>query len=182
LTGRLAEAFNGLVPDDTGPEITLGTLHGDLGTLSGDLSRLSGDLSRLRGDVGRLSETLGEVKMDVRDVKTDVRDVRTDVRDVKADVRDVKTDVRELKLMVANGFRAFPPDWPAEMLRLLRENNRLTDARFAQLDATLREQAVETHTVLRAFANGQGELVAELRALIVRVDALIRGRRDGRSG
>jgi hypothetical protein len=137
----------GSMPDDTGPEITLGTLHGDLGRLSSDL--------------GRLGETVGEVK----------------------------TDVRELKLMVATGFRAFPPDWPSEMLRLLRENNRLTDARFAQLDATLREQAVETHTALRALATGQGELatgqrelVTELRALVARIDALIRGRRDGRSG
>jgi hypothetical protein len=75
------------------------------------------------------------------------------------------------------------------MLRLLRENNRLTDARFAQLDATLREQAVETHTALRALATGQSvlvtgqhELVAELRTLVGRIDALIRGRRDGRSG
>jgi hypothetical protein len=151
----------GSMPNDPGPEITLGTLHGDL---------------------GRLSESVGEVK---------------------ADVREVKADVRELKVVVANGFRAFPADWPSEMLRLLRENNRLTDGRFAQLDATLREQAVETHTILRALATGQGELatgqrelvtgqrelvtgqrelVTELRALVARIDALIRGRRDGRSG
>jgi hypothetical protein len=162
------------MPDDTGPEITLGTLHGDLGRLSGDLGKLSGDLGKLSGDLGRLGETVNEVK---------------------TDVREVKADVRELKVMVATGFRAFPPDWPSEMLRLLRENNRLTDTRFAQLDATLREQAVETHTILRALATGQGELatgqrelvtgqrelVTELRALVARIDALIRGRRDGRS-
>jgi hypothetical protein len=70
--------------------------------------------------------------------------------------------------------RAFSPDWPGEMLRLLRENNRLAESRFTQLDVTLREQALETNTVTRA-------LVAELRALVTRIDALIRGRRDGRS-
>jgi hypothetical protein len=72
-------------------------------------------------------------------------------------------------------LRAFPADWPGEVIRLLRENNRLTEGRFAQLDVTLREQALETNTVMRAVA-------AELRALITRIDALIRGRRDGRSG
>jgi predicted ATP-dependent serine protease len=64
------------------------------------------------------------------------------------------------------------------MLRLLRENNRLAETRFAQLDVTLREQ---TNTVVRAFTEGQRPLVEEFRALIARIDTLIRGRRDGRS-
>jgi hypothetical protein len=39
---------------------------------------------------------------------------------------------------------------------------------------------LETHTVLRAFADGQRQLIEKLRALIARVDVLIRGRRNGR--
>ena len=109
-------------------------------------------------------------------------------------------DLREVKALVTAGLRAFPPDWPGEMLRtlhentqlsrentrLLRENNRLTEERFTQLDVILREQAIETHTVLRAVAEGQRQLTegqrqlsADVRALIARIDALIRGRGDG---
>ena len=102
-------------------------------------------------------------------------------------------DLREVKALVTAGLRAFPPDWPGEMLRtlrentqlsrentqLLRENNRLSEERFTRLDVTLREQAIETHTVLRAVAEGQRLLSADVRALIARIDALIRGRGDG---
>jgi hypothetical protein len=69
-------------------------------------------------------------------------------------------DLREVKALVTAGLRAFPPDWPGEMLRtlrentqlsrentqLLRENNRLSEERFTRLDVTLREQAIETQT------------------------------------
>lgn len=151
------------MPEGAGPDVTLNTLHGDLG-------------------------------------------------DLKADMREVKADVREVKTLIASGLRAFA-DWPGEVIRLLRENNRLTEGRFAQLDATLREQAletntalralteshrqldvtlreeaVETHTALRALADSHrqldvshGALVTEIRALIVRIDAIIRGRGNGRS-
>jgi hypothetical protein len=112
---------------------------------------------------------------DLRDLKADVREVKADIGEMKTDMREMKTDMREVKVLVASGLRAFPADWPGEVVRLLRENNRLTEGRFAQLDVTLREQALETNTVMRA-------VVAELRALVTRIDALIRGRGDGRSG
>ena len=109
-----------------------------------------------------------------------------DLGEVKSDLREVKSDLREVKVLVATGLRAFRPDWPAEMLRVLRENNRLGEERFARLDATLREQAIETHTALRAVAEGQRQLVenqrqasVDTRALIARIDALIRWRGDG---
>ena len=95
-------------------------------------------------------------------------------------------DLGEVKVLLATGLRAFPPDWPGEMLRTLRGNNRLREERFARLDGTLRDQAIETHTILRALAEGQRQLAeglrqlsADMRALIVRIDALIRGRGDG---
>lgn len=114
-----------------------------------------------------------------------------DLGEVRSDLREVKTDMREVKALLTTRLPA--PDWPGEMLRtlrentqlsrentqLLRENNRLSEERFARLDVTLREQAIETHTVLRAVAEGQRQLSADMRALIARIDALIRGRGDG---
>src|SRR5713226_9107308 len=109
-------------------------------------------------------------------------------------------DLGAVKLLLTTGLRAFPQNWPREVLRTLRENDRLSEAPFAQLDVTLREQAIETHTILRAVADGQRQIVdsqrdlaerqrllveeqrqlsADMRALIARIDALIRGRGNG---
>ena len=116
-------------------------------------------------------------------------------------------DLGAVKVLLTTGLRAFPQDWPGDVLRTLRENNRLSEARFAQLDVALREQAIETHTILRAVADGQRQIVdsqrdlvesqrllvegqhqlveeqrqlsADMRALIARIDALIRGRGNG---
>ena len=84
----------------------------------------------------------------------------------------------DVTLQTLHGDLGALQDWPGEMLRLLRESNRLAESRFAQLDVTLREQ---TSAIARVFGEGQGQIVAELRTLIARIDALIRGRRDGRS-
>ena len=114
-----------------------------------------------------------------------------DLGEVRSDLREVKTDMREVKALLTTRLPA--PDWPGEMLRTLRENtqfsrentqllresNRLSEERFTQLDVTLREQAIETHTILRAVAEGQRQLSTDVRALIARIDALIRGRGDG---
>jgi len=123
-----------------------------------------------------------------------------DLSGVRSDLGDVKGDLREVKVMLSTAVRPFPPEWPGEMLRtvrentqflrentqLLRENNRLSEERFTRLDVTLREQAIESHTILRAvadaqrqFAEGQRQLSGDVRALIARIDALIRGRGDG---
>ena len=116
-------------------------------------------------------------------------------------------DLGAVKVLLTTALRAFPQDWPGEVLRTLRDNNRLSEARFAPLDVTLREQAIETHTILRAVADGQRQIVdsqrdlaesqrllvegqhqlveeqrqpsADMRALIARIDALIRGRGNG---
>jgi hypothetical protein len=107
--------------------------------------------------------------------------------------QELKQDLGELKGLLASGLRAFPSQWPGEVLRLLREGNRLNEERFAQLDVAWREQAVETQTTLRAIAetlrviaesqrllvDGQRQLSEDIRALIARIDALIRGRDDG---
>ncbi len=96
-------------------------------------------------------------------------------------------DLGEVKALIAAGLRALPPpEWPGEVVRLLREMNRLTEERFASLDALIREQALETHGILRALAESQRDLVVgqrslseDIRALIARIDALIKGREDG---
>lgn len=100
----------------------------------------------------------------------------------------------DLKATLVTGFRSLPSrESGDEMVRLLREGNRLQEARFSQLDVRIREQHLETHQVLHALADSQhvlleghriltGEvrvLAADLRALIARLDALIRGRGDG---
>lgn len=87
-----------------------------------------------------------------------------------------------------------------EMVRLLRESNRLQEERFTQLDLRIREQHLETQQVLHAVAEGQRALIegqqtriegqqalseeirslsADIKALIARLDALIKGRGDG---
>lgn len=111
-------------------------------------------------------------------------------------------DLFELKSVLVTGLQAFPPEWPREVVRLLREGNRLNEERAAKLDVTIREQALETHTILRALADGQRQLVdgqrnlfaemrslseemralaEEMRALVARIDALIRARGNGPS-
>jgi hypothetical protein len=127
-----------------------------------------------------------------------------DLRDLASGVR---ADLRDLTALIASWLRAGPPEWPAEVIRLLREANRLNEERFAQLDVAIREQALEVHTILRALAEEQRQLVdgirqivevlrqiaeeqrlllrgqqrlsEDIRTLVARIDALIRGRGDG---
>ena len=79
------------------------------------------------------------------------------------------------------------------MIRLLREGNRLQEARFTRLDGRIREQHLETQHVLHALTQSHALLAAEQRGLaanttglsaditrlIARIDALIRGRSNG---
>jgi hypothetical protein len=74
-----------------------------------------------------------------------------------------------------DGSTGVPAELPSEVLRTLRENNRLSEARFAQLDVTLREQAIETHTILRAVADGQRQIVDSQRDLAESQRLLVEG-------
>jgi hypothetical protein len=51
--------------------------------------------------------------------------------------------------------------------------------RFTQLDLRIREQHIENQQILRALMEGQRALHEDIRALIARLDALIKGRGDG---
>jgi hypothetical protein len=93
----------------------------------------------------------------------------------------------DIKTTLVTGFRNLPTrESSEEMIRLLREANRLRDDRFARLNARIREQHLEVQQVLhavlegqRVLIDGQSTLSADLRALIARIDALIRGRGNG---
>jgi hypothetical protein len=114
---------------------------------------------------------------------------------------EMRSGFGDLKATLIAGFRSLPTrESSEEMVRLLREGNRLNEERFTQLDLRTREQHLETQQVLHAIVEGQRQLVesqrqvleaqrlmidgqrslsADIKALIARLDALIRGRDNG---
>ena len=138
-------------------EVTLSTLHDDLAGARAELQ-------------DGFSDVKGELRTGFADLKTEMR----------AGFADVKTTL-------ITGFTQLPTrESSEEMVRLLREGNRRQDERFAQLDMRMREQHLETQATLHAIAesqrvlvDGQHSLSADIKALIARIDALIRGRNNG---
>ncbi len=126
-----------------------------------------------------------------------------------ADLRtEIRGGVTDLKATLVSGFRSLPTrETSEELVRLLREGNRLQEERFTQLDLRSREQYLETQQVLHAVVEGQRLLVegqramsvdlkamsadikamsvdlkamsVDLKALVARIGALIRGRGNG---
>jgi hypothetical protein len=95
---------------------------------------------------------------------------------------DLKEGFADIKTTLITGFRNLPTrESSEEMIRLLRDANRLHEERFAQLDLRIREQHLELQQCFRALADGQRALHEDIRALIARLDALIKGRGDGGS-
>jgi hypothetical protein len=131
------------------PDVTLGTLHDDL--------------TDLKGEMGGLKAEMGGLRADVRALFTDLR------------------------ATVIAGFANMPTrDQSDEMLRIVRENNRIHEERLARLDATVRTQHLETQQALHALADAQRglsesqqRLIEENRALLARIDAIIRRRNNG---
>ena len=121
--------------------------------------------------------------------------------DLTAGFGEMQAGLADVKATLVAGFRSLPSrESSEEMVRLLRESNRLQEARFAQLDVRIREQHLETQQVLHALVEGHRILTDEVRimagevrnlagavrimsgdvkALIARIDALIRGRGNG---
>jgi hypothetical protein len=143
---------------ETNPDaVTLSTLHDDLG------------------------QGFAEVRAGFADLRTEMR---TGFADLKTEMR---AGFADLKTTLVVGFRSLPTrESSEEMVRLLREGNRLQEERFTQLDVRIREQHLETQQVLHAVVDGQRVLLegqhtltAEIRALVARLDALIDRRGDG---
>jgi hypothetical protein len=149
--------------EDT-PDVTLGTLHGDLADLQGEMRAGFADLK-------------GEM--------------RTGFADLKGEMR---AGFADLKTTLVVGFSRLPTrESSEEMVRLLRAGNRLNEERFTHLDIRIREQHLETQQVLHALVEGQRLMIegqqslstevkglsAAIKALIARIDALIRGRNNG---
>jgi hypothetical protein len=110
-------------------------------------------------------------------------DLTAGFAEMRATSQDLKGEVRagfvDLKATLIAGFRSLPSrESSEEMVRLLREGNRLHEERFTQLDLRIREQHLETQQVLHALVEGQRSLSADIKALIARLDALI-GRGNG---
>ena len=135
------------------PDVTLETLHGDLAGLRGEM--------------------------------------RAGFADLKAEMR---AGFADMKVTLVTGFAGLPTrESSEEMIRLLREGNRLQEMRFTQLDGRIHEQHLETQQVLHALTESHALLAGEQRGLaanvtglsadvtrlIARIDALIRGRRNG---
>jgi len=111
--------------------------------------------------------------------------------DLTAGFADLKGEMRsglgDLKATLVAGFRSLPHrESSEEVVRLLREGNRLQDERFTQLDFRIREQHLENQQVLHAIVEGerlmvegQRSLSTDIKALIARLDALIKGRGNG---
>lgn len=125
------------------------------------------------------------------DLTAGFADLKGELHDLTGELRDLRGEMRagfgDLKVTLVAGFQSLPGrEASGEMIRLLREGNRIQEERFTQLDLRIREQHLETQQVLHAIVEGQRLLVeaqrglaTEVKALIARIDALIRGRDDG---
>ena len=132
--------------------------------------------------------------------------------DLTAGFAEMRSGFADLKTTLITGFRGLPTrESSEEMVRLLRDANRLNEERFTQLDARIREQHLETQQVLHAVVQGLGKVAStadrserrarrrhdqlieaqqqlleaqrslsvDIRALVARIDSLIRGRGNG---
>ena len=92
---------------------------------------------------------------------------------------DLKGEVREVKTTLIAGFRSLPSrESSEEMIRLLREGNRLQEERFTQFDLRSRERHLEVQQVLHATAEGQRLLIEGQRSLVEGQRGLVEGQRS----
>ena len=153
-------------------EITLTTLHEDL----------TAGFTDLKDEVrSGFTELKGEMRSGFAELKGEMRSGFTELKG------EMRSGFGDLKATLVAGFRSLPSrESSEEMVRLLREGNRLNEERFTQLDLRIREQHLETQQVLHALVEGQRLLIdgqrslsMDIKALVARLDALIRGRGNG---
>ena len=149
-------------------DVTLHTLHEDLTAGFMELHTLHDDLTAGFVEIHALHE----------DLTAGFGEMRAGFTDLKAEVRSGVTD---LKTTLITGFRGLASrESVEEIVRLLREANRLNEERFSQLDVRSRDQQLETQQVLHALAEGQRRLdeshrrlADEQRSLTAHIRALI---------
>jgi hypothetical protein len=99
--------------------------------------------------------------------------------DLTTGFAEMRSGFGDLKATLIAGFRSLPTrESSEEMVRLLREGNRLNEERFTQLDLRTREQHLETQQVLHAIAEGQRQLVDSQRQLMEGQRQLMEGQRQ----
>ena len=91
--------------------------------------------------------------------------------DLTAGFAGVRAEMRagfaDVKTTLIAGFRGLASRESAEeIVRLLRQANRLSEERFTQLDVRTREQHLETQQVLHALAENQRRLDESHRRLV----------------
>jgi hypothetical protein len=118
-------------------------------------------------------------------------EMRTGFADLKGEMR---TGFADLKATIVT--RLPTREASEEMVRLLREGNRLQEERVTQIDLRSREQQLATQHVLhslveshqrvveeqRVLAAEQRGLSQDIKALIVRLDAMFRRDNGGPAG
>src|SRR5439155_4417305 len=99
--------------------------------------------------------------------------------DLTAGFAEMRSGFADLKVTLVTGFRSLPSrESSEEMVRLLREGNRLHEERFTQLDLRIREQHLETQQILHAVVEGQRQLIEGQRHLFEGQRHLIEGQRQ----
>ena len=121
-----------------------------------------------------------------------------DLVELKGEMGGLRGDVRDLKATIITGFAGMPTrEQSEETLEFLREANRRQDAGFAKLGSELRlmhlenqqflrDQHAENQQFLRAVLDSQRVLLDEhrnlsgdIKALIARIDAILRRQDNG---
>jgi hypothetical protein len=112
------------------------------------------------------------------DLTAGFADLKGEMRSGFADLKgEMRSGFADVKTTLIAGFRNLPSrESSDEMIRLLREGNRLNEERFTRLDDRIREQHLETQQALHALVEGQRSLSADIKAFIA---ALIRRRDNG---
>ena len=98
--------------------------------------------------------------------------------DLQSGFGEMRAGFTDLKATLVAGFRSLPSrESSEEMVRLLRESNRLQEERFTRLDLRSREQHLETQQVLHALVEGQRLVIEGQRALVDGQRVLVEGQR-----
>src|SRR5436190_24330022 len=82
----------------------------------------------------------GDPEVTLDTLHGEVRELRGEVRELRGEVREgfagVTGEIRDLKVTMIKGFAGMPTrESSEEMIRLLRENNRMHEARLAEVDS-----------------------------------------------